>query len=70
MTVFMTEDHMDITEEREGSFVRSVFHGTSCSLRDAITGRSDRLSWVWVIEQKTGRRIISFRKFHEKLFQV
>ena len=70
MTGFMTEDHQDITGKREGSFDRNVFHGTSCSLRDAITGRSDRVPRVWVIEQKTGRRIISFRKFHEKLFQV
>ena len=66
----MTEDHQDITGKREGSFDRNVFHGTSSSLRAAITGRSDRLSWVWVIRQKTGGCIISFREFHEKLFQV
>ena len=42
MTGFMTEDHQDITGKREGSFDRNVFHGTSSSLRDAITGRSDR----------------------------
>ena len=42
MTGFMTEDHQDITGKREGSFDRNVFHGTSSSLRAAITGRSDR----------------------------
>ena len=68
MTVFMTEDHQDITGEREGSIDRNVLHGTSSSLRDAITGRSDRVSWLWVIRQKTGGRIISFREVHEEPF--